>query len=59
MLEMNQGWDYFANFTLALFEYTKSSEQINKKWNRLIDNNTSNKIIKKKIIIIGFRLPGV
>ena len=31
MLEMNQGYDYFANFTLALPEYTKSGEQINKK----------------------------
>ena len=49
MLEMNQGWDYFANFTLALFEYTKSSEQINKKWNRLIDNNNTNNNNNNKI----------
>jgi len=27
-MEMNQGLVYTANFTLALLEYTKSSEQI-------------------------------
>jgi hypothetical protein len=28
-MEIKQGNDYLANFTLALLEYTKSGEQIN------------------------------
>ena len=52
---MNQGQDYFANFTLAQLEYTKSGEPIKNKHNKLIDNNTNN----KKYIIIRFRLPSV
>jgi hypothetical protein len=41
-MEIKQGNDYLANFTLALLEYTKSGEQI---------NNNENIYIKTTIII--------
>jgi hypothetical protein len=36
-METNQGYVYLAKFTLALFEYIKSGEQINNEKNG--DNN--------------------
>jgi hypothetical protein len=43
-MEMKRGDDYLANFTLALLEYAKSSEQTKKWIKNSMENNTSNNI---------------